>query len=60
MRPFVAAETPVLDEVFNVVAYLPTKSQSELVDTPFIRKLTDRDFMWIGFLLAKKRHEEGG
>ena len=60
MRPFITADTPVTDEVLNVIAYLPTKSLPKLVDSAFIRKLTDRDFMRIGFLLAKKGYEEGG
>lgn len=60
MKTFITADTPVTDEVLNVIAYLPTKSLSKLVDSGFLRKLTDRDFMRIGFLLAKKGYEEGG
>jgi cytosine deaminase len=60
MKPFISADTPVTDEVLNVIAYLPTKSLPKLVDAGFFRKLTDRDFMRIGFLLAKKGYEEGG
>lgn len=60
MKPFITADTPVTDEVLNLIAYLPTKSLSKLVDRAFIRKLTDRDFMRIGFLLAVKGYEEGG
>lgn len=60
MKPFITADNPVTDEVLNVIAYLPTTSLPKLVDGAFIRKLTDRDFMRIGFLLAKKGYEEGG
>lgn len=60
MKTFITADTPVTDEVLNVIAYLPTKSLPKLVDSGFLRKLTDRDFMRIGFLLAKKGYEEGG
>lgn len=60
MKTFITADTPVTDEALNVIVYLPTKSLPKLVDSGFIRKLTDRDFMRIGFLLAKKGYEEGG
>jgi cytosine/creatinine deaminase len=60
MKPFITADTPVADEVLNVIACLPTKSLPKLVDSAFIRKLTDRDFMRIGFLLAVKGYGEGG
>jgi cytosine/creatinine deaminase len=60
MKTFITPDTPVTDEVLNVIAYLPTKSLPKLVDASFVRKLTDRDFMRIGFLLAKKGYEEGG
>ena len=60
MKPFIAVNNPVTDEVLNVIAYLPTKSLPKLVDTAFIRKLTDRDFMRVGFFLAVKGYEEGG
>lgn len=60
MKTFITADTPVTDEVLNVIAYLPTTSLPKLVDSGFIRKLSDRDFMRIGFLLARKGYEEGG
>ena len=58
--PFITAQTPVNDEVLNVIAYLPTKTLPKLVDAGFIKKLTDRDFMRIAFLLAQKGYDEGG
>jgi creatinine deaminase len=57
---FVMAQTPVTDEVLNVIAYLPTKSLPKLVADGFIKKLTDRDLMRLAFLLAKKGYDEGG
>jgi creatinine deaminase len=60
MKAFVTAETPVTDEVLNAIAYLPTRSLSKIVESGFFQKLTDREFMRIGFLLAKKGYEEGG
>src|SRR6202047_615847 len=60
MKDFITAETPVTDEELNAIAYLPTKSLSKIGEGGFVQKLTDRDFMRIGFLLAKKGYEEGG
>jgi cytosine deaminase len=60
MKAFITGETPVTDEVLNAIAHLPTKSLPKIVESGFFRKLTDRDFMRIGFLLAKKGYEEGG
>lgn len=60
MKTFIHADTPVTDEALNVIAYLPTKSLPKLADAGFFSKLTDRDFMRVGFLLAKKGYEEGG
>jgi len=60
MKPFITRDTPVTDEVLNTIAYLPTKSLSRIVEDGFFKKLTDRDFMRIGVLLAMKGYEEGG
>jgi len=60
MKAFITRETPVTDEALNAVAHLPTKSLAKIVEPEFFRKLTDKDFMRIGFLLAKKGYEEGG
>jgi cytosine/creatinine deaminase len=60
MKPFITAATPVTDEALNAIAYLPTKSLSKIVDEGFFKKLTDKDFMRLGVLLAKKGYEEGG
>ena len=60
MKPFITRETPVTDEALNVIAHLPTKSLSKTVDEGFIRKLADKDFMRLAYLLARKGYEEGG
>jgi cytosine deaminase len=60
MKPFIAHDTPITDEVLNAIAHLPTKSLPKVVDDGFIRKLSDRNFMRIAFLLAWKGYEEGG
>lgn len=60
MKPFITKGTPVTDEVLNTIAHLPTKSLPMIVDAGFFKKLSDRDFMRIAFLLAKKGYEEGG
>jgi cytosine deaminase len=60
MKAFITRDTPVTDEVLNTIAYLPTKSLSRIVEDGFFKKLTDRDFMRIGVLLAMKGYEEGG
>lgn len=60
MKTLFTHDTPGTDEVLNAIAYLPTKSLSKIAADGFFRKLTDRDFMRIAFLLAKKGYEEGG
>ena len=60
MKAFITKDTPVTEEVLNTIAYLPTNSLSKTVEDGFFKKLADRDFMCIAFLLAKKAYEEGG
>jgi len=60
MKALITKDTPVTEEVLNAIAHLPTKSLSKIVEDGFFKKLTDRDFMRIGFLLAKKGYDEGG
>jgi len=60
MKAFITKDTPVTDEVLNTIAHLPTKSLSKIVEDEFFKKLTDKDFMRIGVLLAKKGYDEGG
>jgi cytosine/creatinine deaminase len=59
-KVFITKETPVTDEVLSLIAHLPTKSLATIVDDEFFRKLSDRDFMRIAFLLAEKGYAEGG
>ncbi|HTW25083.1 MAG TPA: nucleoside deaminase [Candidatus Baltobacteraceae bacterium] len=60
MKAFITSDTAVTDEVLNTIAHLPTKSLSVIVEDGFFKKLTDRDFMRIGVLLAQKGYDEGG
>ncbi len=60
MKALITREMPITDEVLNAIAHLPTKSLATIVEPGFFQKLTDSDFMRIGFLLAKKGYEEGG
>jgi cytosine/creatinine deaminase len=60
MRAFITKDTAVTDEVLNAIAHLPTKSLPRIVEDGFFKKLSDRDFMRIAYLLAKKGYDEGG
>jgi cytosine/creatinine deaminase len=60
MKAFITKDIPVTDEVLNAIAYLPTSSLPVIVEEGFFKKLTDRDFMRIAFLLAYKGYKEGG
>src|SRR5271170_3263986 len=60
MKSYITPETPVTDEVLNLIAHLPTKSLSSIVEPGFFKKLHDKDFMRIGVLLAQKGYDEGG
>lgn len=60
MKPYITKDTPVTEEVLNVIAHLPTRSLPGIVEDGFFSKLSDNDFMRIGVLLAKKGYAEGG
>ena len=60
MKAFITKDTPVTQELLNLIAHLPTKSLAKIVEDEFFKKLTDRDFMRIGVLLAQKGYDEGG
>jgi len=60
MKTYITKDTPVTLEVLNLIAHLPTKSLSTVVEDGFFKKLTDRDFMRLAFLLAEKGYDEGG
>ncbi|MFA4993802.1 MAG: nucleoside deaminase [Bdellovibrionales bacterium] len=53
-------DTPVTDEVLNVLALTATKTLSSVAEDGFFAKLSDRDFMRVAVLLAKKSYNEGG
>jgi cytosine/creatinine deaminase len=60
MKAMITQNTAVTDEVLNAIVHLPTKSLPVVVEDAFFKKLTDKDFMRIAFLLAKKGYGEGG
>jgi cytosine deaminase len=57
---FFTDQTPVTDEVLNVIAHLPTRSLSSVVSNGFFKKMANADFMRLAVLLAQKGYEEGG
>ena len=59
-KPFFTDQTPVTDEVLNVIAHLPTRSLPAVASEGFFRKLSDADFMRLAVLLAQKGYDEGG
>ena len=58
--PFFTDQTPVTDNVLNVIAHLSTRSLPSVAAPGFFQKMTDADFMRLAVLLAKKSYEEGG
>jgi cytosine/creatinine deaminase len=60
MKTLITTNTPVTPEVLNLIAHLPTKSLSTIVEDEFFMKMTDKDFMRLAFLLAEKGYDEGG
>ncbi len=60
MKVLITKDTPVTPEVLNTIAHLPTKSLSKIVEDGFFKKLTDKDYMRLAFLLAEKGYDEGG
>ncbi len=60
MNKFFDKTTILNDEAMNVIAHLPTKSLSQLVEPSFWTRLKDEDFMHIAVLLALKSYNEGG
>lgn len=60
MKHFITKDTPVTEEVLNVIAHLPTKSLPAIVEDEFFVKLSDLNIMRIAVLLAQKSYGEGG
>lgn len=52
--------TPIDDAVLNVIAHLPTEHLNKLISPDYWFRLSDRDFMRIATLLARKSYDEGG
>jgi cytosine deaminase len=59
-KPFFTDQTPITDEVLNVIAHLPTRSLPSVASEGFFKKLSDGDFMRLAVLLAQKGYDEGG
>jgi cytosine deaminase len=59
-EPFFTDQTPVADEVLNIIAHLPTRSLTSVAANGFFKKMTDEDFMRLAVLLAQKGYKEGG
>lgn len=60
IKPYFADQTPVTDELLNLIARVPTHSLSSVASDDFFRKLSDANFMRIAVLLAQKGYDEGG
>ena len=60
MKAFITRETTVTPAVLNLIAHLPTKSLSKIIEDGFFMKLTDKDYVRLSFLLAEKGYDEGG
>jgi cytosine deaminase len=60
MKHLIRKDTPVTEEVLNVIAHLPTKSLPGIVADEFLVKLSDFNIMRIAVLLAQKSYDEGG
>ncbi len=58
--PLFDAATPIIEQVLNTIAHMPTASLPVLLDDAFIQRLSDADFMRIAVLLAQKSYDEGG
>jgi len=59
-KPLFTEESPVTDELLNVIAHVPTRSLTSVTTSEFLKKLSDADFMRLAVLLAQKGYEEGG
>lgn len=53
------AQTPVIDDVLNVIVHLPTQSLPSVATPGFFQKMTDADLMRLAVLLAEKSYQEG-
>ena len=60
MKTLLDKQTEKSEEALRVIAHMPTKSLSVLMDNDFVRGLTDADFMRVAVFLAQKSYDEGG
>ena len=60
MKPLLNKQADKSEEALRVIAHMPTKSLSVLIDNNFARRLTDDDFMRVAVFLAEKSYDEGG
>ncbi|KKE84337.1 nucleoside deaminase [Pseudoalteromonas luteoviolacea] len=60
ISPLFNRDTEVNDTTLNVIAHMPTLSLPALLSDEFNQKLTDKDYMRVAALLAKKSYDEGG
>lgn len=60
ISPLLNADSPVNDTTLQMVALVPTAHLEKVADKGFLTKLTDKDFLRIAVLLAKKGYDEGG
>lgn len=58
--PFFTEQTPISDEVLNVIAHVPTRGLNSVAADGFFKKMSDADFMRLAVLLAQKGYDEGG
>jgi cytosine deaminase len=60
MQTLLNKQTQINEAALQVIAHMPTKSLSILMDDQFARSLSDRDYMKIAVFLAQKSYDEGG
>jgi len=53
-EPFFTDQTPVTDEVLNIIAHLPTRSLTSVAANGFFKKMTDADVVRLAGLLVQK------
>jgi creatinine deaminase len=56
----ITENTPIDDTTLNAIAHIPTEYLSKLIQPAFFKTLSDKNFMRIATLLAKKSFDEGG
>ena len=60
MTPLIRSGSAADEAVLAAIAHMPTRSLPILVDGDFWPQLSDRDFMRVAVLLARKSYDEGG